>query len=72
MLSNISENRLRICYACPLYSSRQGGTCNNKLWLNPITGDVSTEQKDGYKKGCGCVIKYKINNPNSICPLNKW
>lgn len=40
--TDISKPRLRICYACPLYSPKLGGVCNNKLWLNLLTGDVST------------------------------
>lgn len=70
--SDISENRLKICYACPLYSKKLGGVCNNKLWLNVTTGDVSTIQKDGYKKGCGCVLKAKTRVATAQCPLNKW
>lgn len=69
---DISKNRLKICYACPLYSIKYGGICNSKLWLNPITGDVSTVQKDGYKNGCGCRIQAKTRLPNATCPLSKW
>jgi hypothetical protein len=45
---DISEQRLKVCYSCPLYSSKFGGMCNNKLWLNPNTGDVSIYPEDGY------------------------
>lgn len=69
---NIAQQRIQICYACPLYSTVFGGKCNNKLWLNPLTGDVSTEQKDGYKKGCGCIIASKVRATNARCPLGKW
>ena len=41
---DMSNNRLKICYACPLYSTKMGGMCNNKLWLNVNTGDVSNEK----------------------------
>lgn len=69
---DISEPRLKICYACPIYSTKFGGLCNNRLWLNMITGDVSTEPKQGYKNGCGCILSKKTKNPSSICPLGKW
>lgn len=69
---DISQERLKICYACPLYSQKLGGICNNKLWLNPNTGDVSTVQKDGYKRGCGCRLLAKTKLSNAHCPLNKW
>lgn len=41
---DISEERLKVCYSCPLYSTKFGGLCNNRLWLNPNTGDVSTSE----------------------------
>ena len=46
--------------------------CNNKLWLNPITKDVSLDKKDGYVRGCGCVLSAKTRLPNAVCPANKW
>ena len=70
--TDISTNRLKICYACQLYSPRLGGICNNKLWLNKNTGDVSTVQKDGYQRGCGCRLNPKTRLPNEVCPLGKW
>lgn len=69
---DISEQRLNICYSCPIYSARLGGLCNNKLWLNPNTGDVSTTKKEGYKNGCGCRLQAKTKLPNAVCPLGKW
>lgn len=69
---DLSTNRLKICYSCPLYSSKLGGTCNNKLWLNVNTGDVSMENKSGYKRGCGCRLLAKTRLLNAICPVGKW
>lgn len=69
---DISKNRLKICYQCPLFLNKLGGICNNRLWLNVNTGDVSTIKKVGYVKGCGCLLKSKVNNVNSKCPVNKW
>lgn len=69
---DIAEARLKICYACPLFLNKLGGICNNKLWLNPNTGDVSTEKKDGYMRGCGCILKSKTRVSNAHCPIGKW
>ena len=69
---DISVGRLQICYECPLYSTKYGGLCNNRLWLNPVTGDVSTIKKIGYKNGCGCRLSAKTSLPNAVCPLGKW
>ena len=72
MEESLSEKRLNICYRCPIYSSKYGGTCNNKLWLNIETRDISLEPKTGYKNGCGCILESKTKNPASSCPLDKW
>ena len=69
---DISEGRLQICYKCPLYSPKYGGLCNNRLWLNVETGDISLVSKPGYKNGCGCHLNYKVSNINSVCPVGKW
>lgn len=69
---DLSNSRLKICYACPLYTNKLGGMCNNKLWYNPNTGDISEEKKEGYKNGCGCRILAKTRLSNAICPLDKW
>lgn len=68
----LMKNRLKICYRCPLYSSKMGGICNNRLWLNVNTGDVSTESKSGYKRGCGCILHSKTRVPEAKCPVGKW
>lgn len=69
---DISQKRLEICYKCPLYSPRFGGLCNNRLWLNVETGDVSTTNKIGYMRGCGCRLLAKTRVPEAHCPVNKW
>lgn len=70
---DMGNARLRICKKCPLFKdSFMGYTCNSKLWLNPKTGDVSTEQKDGYKRGCGCRLNAKTKDSKSACPVGKW
>ena len=69
---DISKNRLKICYRCPLYSNKLGGICNSRLWLNRNTGDVSVIMKSGYIKGCGCRLRSKTRLPNAKCPVDKW
>lgn len=69
---DIAQQRLQVCYSCPLYTSRLGGLCNDRLWLNPNTGDVSIDKKEGYKRGCGCRLLAKTRIPTASCPLNKW
>lgn len=72
MNEDLSRNRLQICHRCLLYSSKFGGICNDKLYMNPNTGEISTEPKDGYKKGCSCRLKAKTRLANAKCPLGKW
>ena len=67
---NIKE-REQICKECPIYEPYKG-ICNPKLYLNPDTGDVSTTPKNGYIRGCGCMISYKLKNPNNHCTVGKW
>lgn len=69
---DISEGRLKICHKCPLYSTKFGGLCNNRLWLNKKTGDVSLIKKEGYQRGCGCRLLAKTKLLNAQCPLGEW
>lgn len=69
---NLKEVRLQICRRCPLYSSRLGGMCNNRLWLNKENGDVSISKKEGYVRGCGCRLRAKTTLANEKCPAGKW
>lgn len=63
--------RTKICRTCPI-CDQENEICNAYLYLNPINNDVSTEPKEGYIKGCGCHLKYKIPNVKSKCPCGKW
>lgn len=63
------EQRLTICKLCPLNNN---GICNQRLFYNPQTGDVSTTPKGGYINGCGCIIKYKVRSSAEKCPAGKW
>jgi hypothetical protein len=69
---SMSEARLKICMRCPIYSSAFGGMCNKKLYLDPKTGDVSIDKRDGYIQGCGCSLKLKTTVASEECPAGKW
>ena len=70
LVQNIKE-REEICRKCPIFSSFRG-VCNSKLWLNPETNKVSTSPKEGYIRGCGCMILQKMRIPSSHCVAGKW
>jgi hypothetical protein len=69
---DLKEKRMKICLKCPLYKDTLGGICNSNLWLNPKTGDVSTEQENGYYRGCGCRLQAKTTLSTASCPAKKW
>ena len=69
---NLSEERMKICLKCPIYSEILGGICNSKLWINPETDDISLRKKPGYVQGCGCRLKAKTTLVNEHCVANKW
>lgn len=69
---DLSEERMKICLRCPIYSEILGGVCNPKLWINPETDDISLRKKPGYVQGCSCRLKAKTTLVNEHCPANKW
>lgn len=67
------EKRLAICKKCPLFKeSGVGFVCNRQLWMNPETGEVSTENIVNWVRGCGCRLNAKLRIPSMKCPANKW
>lgn len=69
----ISNPRLRICKKCPLRRETfLGAICNDRLWLDPKTNQISTRPIDGYVKGCGCRLDAKTTLANATCPAGKW
>lgn len=72
---DLSEMRMKICKACPLYKDDlfAGPMCNNKLYLNTTNlTDVSREPRIGYQKGCGCRLNAKTRLEHRHCPVKKW
>jgi hypothetical protein len=65
------ERRYNICLVCPI-CDQEDGVCNSHLYLNPENNDVSTTPKEGYIKGCGCILENKIKNKTNHCPAKKW
>ena len=65
------DKRLEICKACPLYKDTAfGGVCNPKLYINE-EGETSYIPKEGYKKGCNCILRRKAANPGNHCIIGK-
>ena len=66
------DKRLEVCKACPLYKETAfGAVCNPKLYIN-ADGETSYISKEGYKKGCNCILRRKAANPGNHCIVGKW
>lgn len=72
--SSYINKRMEICKKCPLFLKRLASPaiCNPKLYINPDTNELSTEFKEGYINGCGCIINNLIKDINGVCRLNRW
>lgn len=70
---DLYETRIKICKDCKLYKpdGMFGEQCNAKLYLNPITDEISRTPKPGFKNGCGCILKAKTRVKDAHCPVNK-
>ena len=65
------EKRLEICKSCPLYKETAfGAVCNPKLYINKAE-ETSYIPKEGYKKGCNCILRRKAANPGNHCIIGK-
>ena len=71
MIPEYVTERTIICRKCPI-CDKERELCNANLYVNPENNDVSEEPKEGYIKGCGCHLKWKIANIKSKCPAGKW
>ncbi len=65
------EKRKTICNHCGIYDS-ENNLCNGRLYVNPKNNDVSDKPKNGFIKGCGCLLNRKIPDMSKHCPANKW
>jgi hypothetical protein len=70
----LSEERLAICRACPLFLQHKikGMICNPNLWLDKETNTTSEVYREGMKQGCGCRLAAKTRVADAHCPLEKW
>lgn len=55
------KERIKICRQCKLkYNDKIfGESCNSTIYLNPITDEISKKPKEGFKNGCGCILRSK-------------
>lgn len=69
-----AEERLKICESCPIVKqdSVYGPVCDNSKYINPSTGETSRIPHVGWKRGCGCKLRYKAKNSSSHCIIGKW
>lgn len=70
----LSNHRLTICRACPLYKEGKfGPVCNPALYLNPDANEVASYDKGkDFHRGCGCRLNAKTRLEDAHCPANKW
>ena len=67
------QERLEICSRCK--NSRQtefGMKCDDRKYVNKDGTDSSFFKKDGYVRGCGCLLSHRAANINSHCIINLW
>lgn len=70
----LAEERLKICRKCPIYSEVPiaGPMCSSNKWISEDGTQVSDEEKEGYKQGCGCRLSAKTRLINAHCIVFKW
>lgn len=71
-MNELVDVRLKICKQCPLYKETSfGPTCDSNKYMDSKS-EISYIPKDGFKRGCGCLIKQKSANPSNHCTFGKW
>lgn len=69
---DLVEHRLDICKKCPLYKKTvYGEICNPYLYIDK-EDNTSRTYKEGFTKGCNCLLRRKASNPENHCIVNKW
>ena len=68
------NERLEICKKCPiaLNDKTVGLKCDSRKWVSPDGKESSIFFKEGWTKGCGCIIRFKIAQINNHCPAKFW
>ena len=73
MLDEFVNKRLEICKACPLYKETSNGpVCNPSKYISPDGKEWSYFKKEGWIKGCNCLLKNKTRGFNNQCIVKKW
>ena len=58
---DVSEERMKICRECPLFTKKLGVyICNPNLFLNIKTGDISTKKRMDIKMDVDVLLKVKL------------
>lgn len=70
---SLYNKRIKICRECKLYKIHPsfGPICNNRLYLNPETDKISIIPKEGYIRGCNCLLESKCRVENASCKHKK-
>lgn len=70
----LRDSRMKVCESCKLLKEDKifGLKCGKHIYLNPETDETSNTWKEGFYKGCGCILDAKLRVENSKCPLGKW
>lgn len=68
----LSEDRMKICKACPLFSDSFGGLCDSKKCWNTSENKLVYGPGEKIICGCGCRLEAKTRLKRSHCVLNKW
>lgn len=74
-IKNLGDKRMAICKKCGLYDNGIFSfhpRCSSDKYMNPKTNETSKTPKDGYVRGCGCYLEYKVYNIHDECPAKKW
>lgn len=68
-----TQERINICRNCPIIRQTEFGLkCDDRKWISPDGKQGSFFKKDGWKRGCGCLIAQKSRNSNNHCIINLW
>lgn len=73
-MENFAEKRLKICKNCAIskIDDEWGLQCDSRKYINPTTNEASWFKKEGWVKGCGCILQYRCANINNHCVAGKW
>lgn len=72
-MEKFAEERLEICRNCPIMRMTEYGMkCDDRKWISPDGKEGSFFKRDGWKKGCGCMLQYKVKNQTNHCVAGLW